>query len=50
MIRLILEIPIAIIKFILNIIFLIPMLIYKILIDHKASVLIFSGKSPEKSN
>lgn len=48
MLRLLFELPLILIKFVLNIIFLIPMLVYKILINHKASVFIFSGNGENK--
>jgi hypothetical protein len=44
MLRLLLAIPVALVKLVLNIVFLLPMLLYKIVIDHKANVLLFSSK------
>ncbi len=44
MLRLLLSIPIAIITLCINIIFLIPMIVYKILINHKANLFIISKK------
>ena len=41
MLRLLLAIPVALVKFVLNIIVFLPMLLYKIVIDHKAPVFPF---------